>query len=156
VRLRRLGPAGTTVTLTHGEWLGPDGDVIMDHLAPDFPFLPHPLSAGQVDRVVSAGREGEVFEPRHTTHGFQYVRVEGHPDQLTPDDVTGVVVHTAMRRTGKFSCSDDKVNRLHEAAVWSFLAHPADVHRYRLRPLGLRGPFAVQWGRRWGRITRCG
>ena len=127
LRLSKLGPAGTTITLTHGEWLGPDGDVTTDHLRPDVPFLPHPLPAGQVDIVVSAGVPGEVFEPRHTTHGFQYVRVEGHPDDLTPDDIRGVVVHTDMRRTGWFSSSDDRVNRLHEAAVWSLRDNVCDV-----------------------------
>ena len=29
---------------------------------------------------MSAGAPGDVFEPRHTTHGFRYVRIEGHPD----------------------------------------------------------------------------
>ena len=43
------------------------------------PFLPEPLPAGQVDEVVSAGVPGDVFEPRRTTHGFRYVRIEGHP-----------------------------------------------------------------------------
>jgi len=33
VRLADAGPAGTEVTLTHGEWLGPDGDVTVEHLA---------------------------------------------------------------------------------------------------------------------------
>ena len=79
VRLRDLGPRGTEITLTHGEALDADGDVTTDHLDVDLPFIPEPLPAGQVDRVVSAGRRGEVFEPRHTTHGFRYVRVEGHP-----------------------------------------------------------------------------
>ena len=110
LRLANLGPAGTTITLTHGEWSGPDGDVTTDHLKPAVPFLPQPLPAGQVDSVVSAGVPGEVFEPRHTTHGFQYVRVEGHPDDLTADDVRGVVVHTDMRRTGWFSCSDERMD----------------------------------------------
>ena len=55
------------------------------------------------------------------------MRVEGHPDDLTPDDVTGVVVHTDMRRTGWFTCSDEKVNRLHEAAVWSFRDNACDI-----------------------------
>ena len=35
------------------------------------------LGAGQVDSVVASGAPGEVFEPRHTTHGFQYVSVQG-------------------------------------------------------------------------------
>ena len=91
------------------------------------PFLPEPLPAGQVDEVVSAGVPGDVFEPRRTTHGFQYVRVEGHPGDLTADDVRGVVVHTDLRRTGWFACSDERLNRLHEAAVWSFRDNACDV-----------------------------
>ena len=52
---QRLGAAdqpragGHTITLTHGEWLDPDGDVTTDHLRPAVPFLPEPLPAGQVD-----------------------------------------------------------------------------------------------------------
>ena len=60
-----------------------------------------------------------MFEPRLTTHGFRYVRIEGHPGPLTPDDVRGVVVHSDLTRTGWFECDDERVNRLHDAAVWS-------------------------------------
>ncbi|MGY1846485.1 family 78 glycoside hydrolase catalytic domain [Blastococcus sp. SYSU DS1021] len=127
VRLTDLGPAGTNLTLTHGEWLAPDGDVTVANLEPDMPFLPHRLSAGQVDSVVSAGAPGDVFEPRRTTHGFRYVRIEGHPGDLTVDDVRGVVVHTDLRRTGWFSCSDERVDRLHEAALWSFRGNACDI-----------------------------
>jgi alpha-L-rhamnosidase len=127
LRLTDLGPAGTTLTLTHGEWLAPDGDVTVTNLEPDMPFLPHRLSAGQVDSVVSAGVAGDLFEPRRTTHGFRYVRIEGHPGTLTPDDVRGVVVHSDLRRTGWFACSDDRVNRLHEAALWSFRDNACDI-----------------------------
>lgn len=126
LRLSGLGPAGTEITLTHGEWLGADGDVAVEHMRPAFPFLPHPLGAGQVDTVVSDGCSGG-FEPRHTTHGFQYVRVDGYPADLSPDGVSGVVVHTDMRRTGWFSCSDDRINRFHDAAVWSFRDNACDI-----------------------------
>ena len=127
IRLRDLGPEGTTLTLTHGEALDPTGDVTQDHLdAPDF-LNGGILHVGQIDRVTSAGREGDVFEPRHTTHGFQYVRIEGHPGRLTPDDVTGVVVHTDLRRTGWFRCSDDRINRFHEITDWSFRDNACEV-----------------------------
>jgi alpha-L-rhamnosidase len=126
-RLTDVGPAGTTITLTHGEWLGPDGDLTVEHLRPAVPFLPHPLPAGQVDVVVSAGVPGEVFEPRRTTHGFQYVLIEGHPGPLTADDVRGVVVHTDLRRTGWFASSDERLDRFHEAAVWSFRDNACDI-----------------------------
>ncbi len=127
VRLRNLGPAGTALTLTHGEAVDAAGDVTTDHLDVNLPFLPDPLPAGQIDRVVSAGRAAEVFEPRHTTHGFRYVRVEGHPDSLSVSDLTGVVVHTDMTRTGWFRCSDERTNRLHEAAVWSLRGNVCDI-----------------------------
>ena len=32
-----------------------------------------------------------------------------------------------MRRTGWFSCSDERLNRLHEAAVWSFRDNACDI-----------------------------
>jgi len=128
VRLSDLGPAGTSLVLTDGEWLDADGDVTTDHLAPlDMPFIDRELRAGMVDRVTSAGRPGDVFDPRFTTHGFQYVRVEGHPRELTVDDLTGVVVHTDLKATGLFACSADRVNALHRAAVWSFRDNACDI-----------------------------
>ena len=128
VWLGDLGPEGTRLTLTHGEALGPDGDVTTEHLKPaDIPFIEGELRAGMVDHVTSAGVEDDVFEPNLTSHGFQYVRIEGHPDGLGVDDVMGVVVHTDLRRTGWFECSDAKVNALHEAAVWSFRDNACDI-----------------------------
>ncbi|MBM2621998.1 family 78 glycoside hydrolase catalytic domain [Actinoplanes sp. LDG1-06] len=121
-RVRVRNPARTPLTLTHAEALGPDGDVTTDHLRPaDVPFIEHELRAGQVDRVETAG----VFEPRFTTHGFRYVRAQG--SALTPDDLTGVVVHTDLRPTGGFACDDERLNRLHEAAVRSFLGNACDI-----------------------------
>ena len=36
-------------------------------------------------------------------------------------------MHTDLRRTGWFTCSDDRVNALHEAAVWSFRDNACDI-----------------------------
>jgi alpha-L-rhamnosidase len=122
IRLRALGPTGATLTLVHGEALDAHGDVTLDHLATH-----DELCVRQMDRVVSAGREGDVFEPRHTMHGFQYVRVDGHPDRLVPDDIDGIVVHTDLRRTGSFRCSDERINRLHAVTDWSFRGNATDI-----------------------------
>lgn len=119
VRLSDLGPDGTRITLRHGEHLDAGGDLTTGHLDVNIPIFPQPLPLGQVDEVVSAGVPGDVFEPRFTTHGFRYARISGHPGPLGTDDVTGVVVHSDLRRTGWFECSDERVNRLHEAVVWS-------------------------------------
>ena len=42
-------------------------------------------------------------------------------------DVTGVVVHSDLRRIGWFGCSDERVNRLHEAVVWSLRSNICDI-----------------------------
>ena len=126
VRVADPGPAGTELTLTYGEALDANGDVTQDHLGSMDFVTQTPLPLGQIDRVVSDG-SGTPFEPRHTTHGFQYVRVEGHPGPLTEDDVTGVVVHTDLRRTGWFACSDARLNQLHHAADWSFRTNACDI-----------------------------
>lgn len=81
----------------------------------------------QVDQVTSAGVDGDVFEPRHSSKGFQYVRIDGHPGPLTADDVTGVVVHTDFEHRGEFECSDDRINALHRIAEWSFRDNACDI-----------------------------
>jgi alpha-L-rhamnosidase len=132
VRLEQPGPAtpavpaGSRVTLAHGEWLDRDGDLTTVHLDVDLPVLPERLPLGQVDEVIPADG-GDGFEPRFTTHGFRYVRVAGHPGPFGPDDLTGVVVHSDLRRLGWFWCGDDRVSRLHEAVVWSLRSNMCDI-----------------------------
>ena len=46
---------------------------------------------------------------------------------LGAGDLTGVAVHTDMTRTGWFRCSDERINRLHEAAVWSLRGNACDI-----------------------------
>lgn len=123
VRLSELGPAGTRITLVHGEMLDAAGDVTQDNVSHADRF---PDRVFQTDVVVSAG-DGSAFEPRHSTKGFRYVRVEGHPGPLTADHLTGVVVHSDLRPIGGFTCSDDRLNALHAAADWSFRANACGV-----------------------------
>lgn len=133
IRLTNLGLAGTTLTLTHGEVLGADADLTLTNLVcdekPGTALWENSNKARpfQVDRVTSAGDASQCFEPRHTTHGFRYVRIEGYPGELSANDISGVVVHTDLRRTGWFECSDERINRLHEAAVWSFRSNACDI-----------------------------
>ncbi|MCB0912221.1 MAG: family 78 glycoside hydrolase catalytic domain, partial [Propionibacteriaceae bacterium] len=119
VRLDQLGPAGTHLVLTHGEAIDSAGLVTTEHLR-GFNFATRQqLPAGQVDEVISAGRPGECFEPRHTTHGFRYVQVDAAPDGLDLSGSRAVVVHSDLPRTGEFDCSDERLARLHEVVRWS-------------------------------------
>jgi alpha-L-rhamnosidase len=128
VRLSRLGAPGEKVTLVYGEALGTVGDVTQDHLRPlDFRNPGQFLSAGQVDEVTASGAQGEVFEPRHTTHGFRYVSVQGLSKDLAAWDITACLVQTDLEPLGSFTCSDERLNKLHKIVQWSFRDNACEV-----------------------------
>ena len=118
LRLRVRAPRGTTLTLRHAEVLE-HGELAL-----------RPLRfAAATDTYVHAGGE-RVWEPEFTFHGFRYASIEGMPGGVNPADVTAMVIHSDMARTGWFSCSDPLVTKLHENIVWSmrdnFLHLPTD------------------------------
>ena len=100
IRLTDLGPEGTELRIAYGEWLDADGDVTQEHIAHAAFAVPREVPLRfQTDVVISAG-DGSVFEPRHSTKGCQYVRIEGHPGPLDPAAVTSVVVHSDLAPIG--------------------------------------------------------
>jgi alpha-L-rhamnosidase len=128
-------PAGTTITLRHAE--------VLEHGE----LGTRPLRGAQAtDVVVLDGAGPRSWEPRFTVHGFRYAEVTGWPGELTVDDLEAVVLHTDLRRTGWFACSDDRVTRLHENVLWgmrgNFLDLPTDCPQ-RDERLGWTGDLQV-------------
>ncbi|MGW0705644.1 family 78 glycoside hydrolase catalytic domain [Streptomyces sp. NPDC002643] len=124
ISLSDLGSAGTRTVIDHGETLDADGEFTTAHLdghgTPSSPAVPFV----QRDEVVSAGRAGDVFEPRHTVHGFRYARFSRPVD---PASVRMRVVHSDLRPTATFASSDGDLNRLDEIVRWSFLGNAVDI-----------------------------
>ncbi|WP_079140969.1 family 78 glycoside hydrolase catalytic domain [Streptomyces sp. LUP47B] len=125
--LTDLGPAGTRTVIDHGEHLDPaTGDLTTAHLDIQRPGDPVTVFV-QRDEVVSSGATGEVFEPRHTVHGFRYARLERGDVPLDAAGLTMRVVHTDLRPAGTFACGNEDLNRLHEVVRWSFRGNAVDV-----------------------------
>ena len=116
LEIRVAGSAGTTITLRHAEVLL-DGELCTTVLR----------AAAATDTYVLRGNGTETWEPRFTFHGFRYADVEGWPGELTAGDVTAVVCHSDMERTGWFECSDSRVTQLHENIVWGMRGNFLDV-----------------------------
>ena len=120
VRLRVHGTAGTTVTLRHAEVLDRDGNFYTDNLR----------QAEQTVRYTLKGGGEEIYEPRFTFQGFRYVAVDGLPGTPTPENLTGVVIHSDMTPTGSFETSNPLINQLQHNIVWgqkgNFLDVPTD------------------------------
>jgi alpha-L-rhamnosidase len=126
-RLRVSGPSGCEVKLRYGELLMPDDALDQSNLN----TLVYPEQGEvQVDYFILNGSGEEVYEPRFTYHGFQYVQVEGAPGELSLDSLEGRVVHTAFEQAGLFACSNEQVNQLQTLTEWSyvsnFVGYPTD------------------------------
>ena len=70
--------------------------------------------AQATDRFILSGGL-DSFEPTFTFHGFRYAEVSGPLDATT---LEAVVVHSDLRRTGTFECSDPLLTQLHRNVVW--------------------------------------
>ncbi|GAA1973196.1 family 78 glycoside hydrolase catalytic domain [Microbacterium pumilum] len=127
LRIDDLGARDTRLTLTHGEVLDADGLVSTENLRAFVFSTGERLPAGQIDEVISAGVAGDVFEPRHTTHGFRYAQIDGVPSGWDASSVRAIVVHSELRPIGDFACSDTRLDALHELARQSFLGNACEI-----------------------------
>ncbi len=114
-RLSAQGEAGTSIRLRHAESLFPDGTINVDNLGP----VDNPGPLPQADIFTLKGQGTEVLEPRFVYHGFRYVEVTGFPGTPTLESIEAKVVHTAFDRRGSFSCSNDLLNRIYDACLWT-------------------------------------
>lgn len=125
VQLRDLGPEGAETVLEYAEHLAPDGDITTEHLDM-MNRHGEKMSGAQIDSVISDG-SAAIFEPRHTVHGFRYVRITHHGRTLALEDTSVVVVHSDLPATGTFQSNSTDLNDLHAAAVWSFRGNVVDI-----------------------------
>jgi alpha-L-rhamnosidase len=110
VRWTVSGRKGQLVTLDYNETLHEDGTLDLTAQTT------HTFGRYQHEECILSGAKREVFEPRFTYHAFRYVEFHGLDRAPRPEDLTAFRLHTALRRTGSFECSDQRLNQLHEAA----------------------------------------
>lgn len=116
-RVSLQGTKGRKVVVRHAEMLNPDGTIYTTNLR----------AAKATDTYYLDGGAKRAYEPYFTFHGFQYVEVTGLDYQPDLADVTGIVVHSDLPRTGTFECSEPLVNKLVENTVWGQRGNWLDV-----------------------------
>jgi alpha-L-rhamnosidase len=108
VRLKARGPAGTEVRMTSAYSLLPDGTLkTADN-----------RGAKATDVYTFKGKGEEVWNPVFKGQGFRRVQVTGFPGTPTADNFEGLVIHTDVEPAGEFACSNELVNRIHQAMRW--------------------------------------
>ena len=117
VRLKVSGPKGTVIKVRHAEVLDKFGE-----------FYTANLRSAKAQFIYTlAGNGEEIYEPRFTFMGFRFVEVTGFPGTLTPDNLTGIVVHSDMEQTGTYECSNLLINQLQHNIVWGQNGNFVDV-----------------------------
>lgn len=120
VTLKAQGPAGTKITIRHAEVLDKDGNFYTENLR----------GARATATYILSGNGEAYFEPHFTFFGFRYIAVEGYPGALDTSNFTATVLHSAMKPTGSFECSNPLLNQLQHNIQWgqkgNFLDVPTD------------------------------
>ena len=132
IRARLRGvPAGRTVAFRQGERLWPDGTVnVMSAVTgqiKDPKKGPLFAIAEQRDSVIGDGAPEFVFEPRFTFHVLRYVQVEGLESAPRPEDFEMLAWSADVRERSSFTCSNEKLNRLHEVCRRTFRSNLQSV-----------------------------
>src|SRR5436190_15906863 len=120
VMIKAKGNAGDTIRISHAEVLDKDGN-----------FYTENLRAARAQAVYILRGEGEeFFEPHFTFFGFRYIKIEGYPGEIKPENFTAVALYSDMEPTGSFTCSDSLINQLQHNIQWgqkgNFLDVPTD------------------------------
>jgi alpha-L-rhamnosidase len=118
IQLRVKGDSGDIVKMKFGEMLKADGTLNQFNIDRH-----HRETEFQVAEYTLKGSGKEVWEPKFTYYGFQYVQIEGYPGNLGKDDIRGKVVFTSFDQSGSFSCSNDIINQINHASEWSFISN---------------------------------
>lgn len=105
VRLKAHGKRGTTVRMTAAYALLPDGTLkTADN-----------RSALATDNYTFAGHGEETWNPVFRGQGYRRIQVVGFPGKPTVRNFEGLIEQSDTRPVGSFSCSNDLVNRIHDA-----------------------------------------
>jgi alpha-L-rhamnosidase len=119
------GKSGHTVKLTHGETLDENGNFTLKNLRPEGLLF---QGRGLCQEVEYTLKDGEQhYQPSFTAQGFRYVKLEGWPGTVVPDDFAAIAVYSDMDEVGQFQCSDPDINRLVENTKWSQKGNFMDI-----------------------------
>ncbi len=119
VRITVRGKAGAKVTIRYAERLTDDGDLSTKHQ--EFDVLLG--ERWQTDEYILRGDKlKEVWEPRFTYHGFQYVKItiEGEAELI---NLEARRVNSDFKSVGSFTSGNETINALQKITRCSYLAN---------------------------------
>ncbi|WP_315822265.1 family 78 glycoside hydrolase catalytic domain [Paraflavitalea speifideaquila] len=117
VVIKAQGKSGDKITLSHAEVMDKSGNFYIDNLR----------AAKAQNNYILSGEGTETFEPHFTWQGFRYMKVEGYPGELKPENLTAVALYSDMKPTGTFTSSNPLLNQLQHNIEWGLKGNFLDV-----------------------------
>ncbi|WP_343247303.1 alpha-L-rhamnosidase [Diplocloster hominis] len=111
------GRPGERVELQCFEILDPLGNVYTDNLR----------TAKQTITYICRDETGVWFHPSFSFQGFRYIWVASYPGPILKENFKAQVLHTHMRPTGSFTCSNPMLNQLQHNILWGLKGNFLDV-----------------------------
>jgi len=119
VEFKIKGNKGERATISHAEVLDAQGN-----------FYTENLRSAKAQAVFVCDGKEHIHKSEYNFFGFRYIRLENWSDEVKKENFTAVVVHSDIKRTGHFECSDERVNKLFSNIIWgqkgNFLDVPTD------------------------------
>lgn len=120
VQVKVNGHKGDKIIISHAEVIDKAGNFYTANLR----------TAKEQDIYILNGDGEETFEPQFTWQGFRFIKVEGYPGDLKPENFTAYALYSDMQPMGSFTCSNTMVNQLQHNIQWgqkgNFLDVPTD------------------------------
>lgn len=137
------GKAGEKITLRYGEVLYPD----LKESGNNVGMLMTENYRAALSQDTYVMKDGvQVFQPRFTSHGFQYIEITGIKNPLPLEAVQGLSISSVKKLSANYETSNPKVNQLWSNLVWSnvdnFLTIPTDCPQRNER-MGWSGDISI-------------
>ena len=117
VHVKVDGKEGQEMILNHFEVLDARGNVYTENLR----------TAKETLTYICDGKGEAIYRPSFTFQGFRYIRVAAYPGEVKKENFTAWAVHSDMRDTGHFFCSNPLLNQLQHNISWGLKGNFLDI-----------------------------
>lgn len=125
VKFTVTGKAGHQVSLIMGETLDENGNFTLKNLQGE----------GRAAKLLALGQKltyilkdgTQTYRPHFLICGFRYVKLENWPEKIQVQNFQSISVHSVLKKTGSFSCSNPLINQLVKNVIWSEKSNFVDI-----------------------------
>lgn len=111
--------SGTKICLNFAEEIDLNNELVLNNLGEFYPSVPF-----QQDIFICNGQK-QKWKPKFTYHGFRYVQVSGIR-KSNDIKIVGIFVHQDVKKLSNFKCSNDFLNKLYNASIFSLYSNMQD------------------------------